>query len=70
MKSYETKANQKILKGYKKLYTKEHENISKLNEKATKGGSSAWIFILLGIVGVGAVAFGVWWFKFRKPAEE
>jgi len=62
MDSYETEANKKTIKGYKKFTDK-----VKLNEKSpkSKGGNTTMI-VLGSLFGVSVLAFAVYWFKFRK----
>lgn len=64
METYETKANKKIIKGYREVYA----NV-KLNEKSSSKGGNTTMIVLGSLFGVSVLAFAVYWFKFRKTEE-
>lgn len=68
MKSYETKANVKVIKGYVKAYKKIEKKQVKLNQKH-KGGSNTLVLVL-GLFGMVAGGAAIWYFMCRNKKEE
>merc|ERR1712127_1105784 len=64
MKTYESKANKKIIKGYGEVYATVKLNAT--SSKEAKKGSNTTMIVLGSLFGVSVLAFAVYWFKFRK----
>lgn len=69
MKTYESKKNQKIIKGYLKQYKKVEKHQVKLNQKAAAAEGGSTMYIVLGVVCAGIGAAAIWWFACRKKEE-
>ena len=71
MLSFESKANKKLIKGYRKAYKKQKTGLMKANVKAkAKAVASSPVGIIIGVVLVAGIGFAIWWFKCRKTDDD